>query len=201
MNPQIKEKFQKVIALVERGGTEGEKQAANKALERLMLKYNVSDAMLANIELNRYSFTYKTEIDQWLLVQVARVLAGYKGRFEKHTNGQRVIKIYLKYEDWITVDCAYEYFRRHAAAQYRKIVLPELKKCRTTKTRNKRRNELMSWFLATYISQSKLYLEGDLKQVEPHKISQQELRDRCLMNEVEGGQYHKQVVTTNLLEA
>lgn len=199
MNELIKDKLQKVIALVNAGATDGEKQAANEALNRLIKKYNISPEIMANIELKKYAFSYKTEIDMNIFVQVAKILVGKRDGFYKDTWRTRKIECELTYEQWVTIDCAYEYFRRHAAAQWKKIALPELAKCRKAKTRNKKREQLQRIFLTNYLQRSGLVEATDLRAVTVN--SEQDWKNQALMNGVEGGEFKKQVVTTNLLEA
>ncbi|HRO70900.1 MAG TPA: hypothetical protein PK951_10985, partial [Chitinophagaceae bacterium] len=105
----------------------------------------------------------------------------------------------LIYVDWITIECAFEYFRRHMKSQWRKVVEPELKRCRTTRTRNKKRNELNPIFFSNYIIASKLYKDGDVHEIDLTTVSKSEIQKRRLLAGVEGGEYSRQVTNGLLL--
>src|SRR5437868_13270397 len=98
------------------------------------------------------------------------------------------IKSSLVYLDWITIECAYEYFRRHMRKEWKRVVGPELRKCRKVKTRNKRRRELSEIFFSNYVIASNLYKPEELKKMEPG--SEKEMRDRIKLEAVEGGKYN-----------
>jgi len=199
MTDQLRVKIQKIYALIERGATEGEKQAARKALERIVKVHNLDMKDIDPNALKLYSFTYATILETWLFMQIWRI-------FLEKNNGQKISKdpsdrrlyINVTYEDYVLMDCAYEYFRRHMKGQYNKIVIPELKKKRKSKTRAKRRKELSELFFLKYGQRSNLFLPGDL--VDVTITDQKEIQDREKMNGIEGGAFKKQVVTNNLLE-
>lgn len=197
MNNEIKDKISKVLELVNRG-EEGEKDAAKKALDRLMKKYNISDEDLQSIHLKVYSFTYKTNIDKMLFVQLVDYFFKEKGlKIYRSSSLLKNLIIELEYLDWVTLDSAYEYFRRHAAKQFKEFCLPHIKKCRTNKTRNAKRMELQDAFFSKYVIASKIYHQEQIKEVGYSQMSNKELQqaqqNRAILGNVTGGQYHTQV--------
>lgn len=197
MNNEIKDKISKVLELANHG-IDGEKDAAQKALNRLMEKYNLSDEDLAKIKLKKYSFKYKTKLDMALFQQ----LLGYfwKGRsfnIYQRTFGAKELSVELEYLDWVTLDSAYEYFRRHAAAQFNEFCLPHVKRCRTTKTKNAKRDELQNAFFSRYVIASKIYHPEQIKEMDYSKMSNKEKEEShkraMILGDVKGGQFHTQV--------
>lgn len=197
MQNEIKDKIAKVLELANRG-IEGEKDAAKKALDRLMKKYGLSDEDLSRIKLKNYFFSYKTNIDMMLFQQ----LVSYFFR-EKHFSGDRrtypkkEIRLEMEYLDWVTLDSSYEYFRRHAAAQFKEFCLPHIKRCRSTKTKNAKREELQTAFFSKYVIASNIYHQDQIKQIDHKDMSSKEReishKRAQILGEVQGGQYHTQV--------
>jgi hypothetical protein len=197
MEETIKDKLEKVYRLVNSGATEGERIAAKKALDRLMERYNLDEKVLNELHLKEYVFKYATLLELKLLERIMVMMVpdatANSGRLAK-----RVVSN-LRYVDWITIECAYEYFRRHMGAQWRKVVAPELEKCRKKKALVKRRVQLNKIFFSRYIIASRLYKEDELTDVKSE--SQRASMDRLRMMAVEGGSYNKQVVGGLLLES
>nr|WP_314287034.1 hypothetical protein [uncultured Capnocytophaga sp.] len=67
MNDKIKEKITKVYELVKRG-IAGEQQSAEKMLNKLLEKYNISEDGLNSIAEKEYYFKYSSDLDQWLFM-------------------------------------------------------------------------------------------------------------------------------------
>lgn len=192
MNDTQREKIAKVYELVNRG-VDGKKKAARNALDRLIAKYNLSDTDIENINKKEYRFKYQTELDLMLFQQLlVYFLDGKSGTIYKDTYGVKEVFIALEYLDFITISCSYEYFRRHMKKQYKKAVLPQVKRCRTSKTKNKRRQELYPIFFSKYILKSGIYKKDQVSKVDTSKMSGKEVADRISM-QVEGGSYNKQV--------
>ena len=61
MTNETKDKIAKIYELVKRGATEGEKQAAEIALNKLLKKFNLTDEFLETINLREYEFKYATQ--------------------------------------------------------------------------------------------------------------------------------------------
>lgn len=199
MTQDQKDKIAKVYELVNRGEM-GEKEAAKKALDKLLKKYNLSEEILKEIHISKYTFTYSNMMEIQLLEQLHayflpdKDLKGYLSNLNR-----RAMVISLEYMDYVVLETAYEYFRRHMNAQFKKICLPEINKCRKAKTKNKRRSELQKLFIGRYIIVSKIYLPDQVQNVDLSKVSDKERIDRLRMKQVEGGEYNQQVTTGLLL--
>lgn len=197
MNNIIKEKLAKVYELVKRG-EQGEKQAAEQALQRLLKKYNLSEDEIAKIHLKKYAFKYASELDKQLLFQLFNYFFENKYcKFYQNTNTVKEINVEMEYLDWVQIETAYEYFKRHLNAQWRKLALPLIKRCKTTKGKNKRREELQEAFFTKYIIKSGIYRPN---QIEKKKVSNKEFENLCLFSNVEGGVLKGQMTTGLYLE-
>jgi hypothetical protein len=198
MNTPTHDKISKVYELANKGATDGEKEAAKRALDRLMKKYNLTEEYIKNMHLKFYNFSYSTNLDLALFNQLVEYFfrdkdySGYKS-----TTGGKHIVFKLEYLDYIQLDCAYAYFRTHMGKQFKKHCHPILSKCRTNRTKTKRRAELQSEFFSKYVMASKLYHEDQLVE---RKLSQRDQKNRQLIGTVEGGQYNQQVTTGLYLE-
>ncbi|EMY3483778.1 hypothetical protein FPG87_12490 [Flavobacterium psychrophilum] len=201
MNIQTKEKIAKIYELVKRGSTDGEKQAAEIALNKLLKKFNLTDEFLATIHLTQYEFKYATQLDQDLFIQL--YIYFFKDKefnISKSTLGRKSLFVNLEYLDYILFSTAYEYFKKHMNAEFRKFCLPLIAKCRTTKTKNKRRAELQKTFFSQYVMKSKIYHENQIEKIDLSKLSDKQYNDRKRLSEIEGGKYHTQVTTGLYLE-
>ncbi len=198
IDESLKDKIAKIYELVNRGGTDGEKAAAKKALDKILAKHNLDESFLNGIYLKPYTFKYATELETLLLALILTDFTtdGFKNAVR--TPWKKSITSKLLYSDFITAECMYQYFRRHMKKQWKIICLKELKKCRKSKTRNKRRTELQNSFFMHYIVKSNLVKEENLQKVDvkPGK----EMEDYLLLQKVEGGSYKKQVHSHLLIE-
>lgn len=199
MNTEIKDKIAKVLELANRG-IDGEKAAAQKALDRLMKKYDLSDEDLSRIKLARYYFKYKTELDKKLFCQLIEYFFKNRGlQIYLSTVNGRDLSVELEYLDWVTLDSAYEYFRRHAAAQFKEFCLPHVKRCRTTKTKNAKRAELQTAFFSKYVIASKIYHQEQIATIDykgmSNKAREASYKQGQILGNVKGGEFHTQVAT------
>ncbi|GEP52352.1 hypothetical protein FNO01nite_30240 [Flavobacterium noncentrifugens] len=195
MTEETRLKIAKVYELVNRGEA-GEKEAAKRALDRLMKRYNIDDSEIERIKEKTYSFKYSLEIDKSLFLELYDFF--FPGKEFKpwlSTFGCREIQMKFEYLDYVLFSCAFEYFKQHMNKEYKKIVLPQLKRCRSAKTRNARRAELQQLFFGRYIIASKLYRPEDLTTIDLSKLTQKELADRAKMRGIEGGEYKTQLST------
>lgn len=200
MTDETRNKISKIYELVNRG-VAGEKDAAKLALDRLIKKHNLSDKDIDTILEKKYSFKYSNDLELWLFEILNKYfLPNHNLVAYRRTTGVREVVAAYQYLDYVVISTAYEYFRKHMMAQYKAIVLPLVKRCRSTRTKNKRRAELQELFIGKYIVASKLYHKGDLKTVDPSKISDKEYQDRMKLKDVKGGQYNTQVTTGLYLE-
>ena len=204
MTDQQRQRVAKIYALVDRGSTPGEKQAARHALDRMMKKYNITDEMLRDIEKRQYQFKYSSDLDHWLLIRLVRFYFDADEILKDayiNTWGKREIVMKLKYVDWVTLECSYEYFRRHMKAQWKMTCAPIVARCRKAKTRNNKRKKLQGTFFDQYIFKSKLYLDDEnIRKVSLMSMTNEEAARYEAVDGLEGGQYNRQVTSGYLLE-
>ena len=193
MNDTIKEKIAKVYELVKRG-VDGEQKAAEKALERLVKKYNLEDIDLETINQKEYVFKYTSNLDLWLFAQLNIYFFQEKrNQLFKDTWGVKEISVNLEYVDYVVLSCAYEYFKRHMKKQFNEFALPLINRCRSDRTKNKKRKELQEVFFNIYIQKSKLYKPEDLQKRK--KISLKDIENEQNLSGVQGGKYNTQLST------
>jgi len=201
MDNKTKAKIAKVYELVRRG-IDGEKGAAEAALDRLMKKHNIDEKYVAEIHLKQYRFKYANKMELMLMDQLLRFfLKGKSIDGYRSTIGGRNLVLKLEYLDYVVIECAYEYFRKHMRDQFNKICLPKINRCRSLKTKNKRRKELQMLFFGQYIIASKLYEKDQVKKIDLSNMSAKEIDDFKALNEVKGGRYNAQMTTGLYLEA
>lgn len=201
MNLTTKEKIAKIYELVKRGSTEGEKVAAEIALNKLLKKHDLSEEYLLTIHLHEYEFKYATRLDLELFIQLHKFFfkdTDFKAI--KSTFGQKRIFINLEYVDWVLLSTAYEYFKRHMNAQFKKFCVPLVKKCRSNKTRNNRRKELQDEFFSRYVIKSKIYHPEQVVNIDYSSLSEKAKADKQRIDNIEGGKYHTQINTGLYLE-
>jgi hypothetical protein len=195
---EVKDKLAKVYALVNSGGTEGEKQAAKLALDRLMKKYNLDESILNSLDLKTYIFKYATTLEYWLIKRIMFMMVPHA--IKASARGAKRIESNLKYIDWVTIECAYEYFRRHMKKEWQRVVSPELNKTRKAKTRKKRRDKLDQLFFSDYVILSGLTKPEELETVDVSSMSEREREDRFRLAGIKGGSYNRQLSSGLLLE-
>ncbi len=191
MNNELKIRLAKLRELAERGATEGEKNAARKGMERLIKKFNLDEQLFLNTGKIDYTFGYTTNMEIWLLIQISEILVKVSWDDKIQSPREKLIYMKLNYLDYITIECAYEYFRRHMKKEWNRLAMPELKKCRKASTRNKKRAALQEVFFNRYIIASNLYKKDQLTK-SAYK-SQSEYEQAMLFKSVEGGKYNQQV--------
>ena len=198
MNDKIKEKITKVYELVKRG-IAGEQQSAEKMLKKLLEKYNISEEELNSIDEKEYYFKYASNLDEWLLIQLIEYFFKEKKYklYRIKDSGVKEIAIQMPYLDWVTLDSAYGYFKPHLNQQWRKHGLPVVNRCRTTKTKNKRREEMQQTFFNLYIIRSGIYRP---EQKNSKSLTEEEIKRYSILYGVEGGKYTQQVTTGLYLE-
>ena len=106
MNDKVKEKIAKVYELVKRG-VAGEQKSAEKMLNKLLEKYNISKDDL--IDEKEYYFKYASNLDEWLLIQLIEYFFKEKkyNLYRIKNCGVKEIAIQMPYLDWVTLDSAY----------------------------------------------------------------------------------------------
>lgn len=192
---ELKDKLSKVYELVKRG-SEGEKQAAEAAMSRIIEKYNLQGIDLESLDKKTYYFTYTDNLETKLFCMIINIM------LEKPTDvyklnymGKAVKKLHcdLTYLDYITVDSAYSYFRTHMRKQWKEACLVHIKRKRSTKTQNKAREQLQDVFISRYCIASGLYKEEHLQPVDKSSLSKAEIDAYRAVRDVQGGSFHKQV--------
>ena len=198
INDKVKEKITKVYELVKRG-VAGERQSAEKMLKKLLEKYNISEAELNSIDEKNYYFKYASNLDEWLLIQLIEYFFKEKNYklYRIKNSGVKEIAIQMPYLDWVTLDSAYGYFKPHLNQQWRKHGLPVVNRCRTTKTKNKRREAMQKTFFNLYIIRSGIYHP---EQKNSKSLTEEEIKRLTMLYGVEGGKYNQQVTTGLYLE-
>lgn len=203
MNTTLNEKIRKVYELVQRGATDGEKQAAQRALDKLLKKYNLELNHIASVPKQMYWFKYSREIDRLLFARLIRhFVCGDKEKlklFMSATNNAKRINALgceLVYEDWVTVSCAYEYFRKHMHLQWKILVQPTLDRCRKPKTRKLKSQAFIEPFANRYFIKSGLYKQDELEQV---TLSAKRLEQELQLTGMEGGRFNRQLSNGLLL--
>ena len=198
MNDKIKEKITKVYELVKRG-IAGEQQSAEKMLKKLLEKYNISEDELNSIDEKEYYFKYASNLDEWLLIQLIEYFFKEKKYklYRIKDSGVKEIAIQMPYLDWVTLDSAYGYFKPHLNQQWRKHGLPVVNRCRTTQTKNKRREAMQETFFSLYVIRSGIYRP---EQKNSKSLTEEEIKRYSILYGVEGGKYTQQVTTGLYLE-
>ncbi len=207
MNQQISNKLAKIHELINRAGSDGEKAAAQNALDRIVAKHNITAEQLNNLDKNNYTFTYTSVLELWLFSRLNLVFLGDRNndrickRLYDHNLGKAIKQLvaYYTYEEYITIECSYEYFRRHMGKEWRRVSKLQIASKKKPKTKNKSRKQLQDVFANAYFIKSKLYVEEELKYQDSSKLSKAELLQHYQMRNVEGGQFNKQLINGNLL--
>jgi hypothetical protein len=198
MNDSIREKLSRIYSLVNKGATEGERNAAKLALDRILKKYNLDESVLQNIDLKQYSFRYSTNNERILIISIVEMFSENKESLRWKTWTKEVVGTFTYYE-WISIESSFEYFRRHMKMQWIKVVKPNLDRCRKVKTRKKLREELDFIFIDRYLIASNLVDEKKLITIKASEMSQAEITKRLSLQGIEGGQYNKQILRGLLL--
>lgn len=139
MTDEAKIKIAKVYELVRRG-EQGEQQAAEKALQRLLSKYNLSEEEVAKMHLKEYVFKYASDLDKRLLCQLFEYFFKdkYDGKLYTCTWRVKEISVEMEYLDYIQIESAYGYFKRSVAkicsTSYQTIQNSKIKKQTSSRT-------------------------------------------------------------------
>lgn len=192
MTNELIDKIKKIYALVENGSTPGERAAARHQLDKILKRYNLNEQEVIQ-KGKTYYIRYCTFLEFQLLGFIihyymdsmdkcARVDRIWKGG---QYHGARAIMIVADYEQFVEIDCSYQYFRRHMKSQYKKVEY---------KTKNKsKREKYQRTFITQYAIKSQL--------VKPEYIFQTTAtKDSLYLSQtIEGGKYHRQIDNTKFL--
>lgn len=205
MTNELREKLAKVYELVNNGATDGERAAAKQALDRMIDKYNINPDELESLNLKRYVFKYSTKLEYKLLHVIMcffvpdAVNNSYRSNYDGVKSVKQIVSD-LTYMNWITIESAYEYFRRHMKSEWQRLCIPEINRCRKAKTKKERREHLEPFFFDKYIIASKLVKDSDLVMVSINDMTQKELAARAKLRDLKGGNYNKQLNKGLLLD-
>lgn len=83
-NDKLEAKLLKIKALAERG-VGGEKEAAIRLYDKLLRKYDIDEKSLQKDKLSKRWFTYESDIEENLLVQVIYMVTGNSEYFRRHS--------------------------------------------------------------------------------------------------------------------
>lgn len=190
---KIKERISKIQELANRG-IDGEKQAANIALDKLLKKYNINPSQVDEITKKQYFFKYSNELDMRLFVQLLHYFfKGVDFTIYKHTYKKREMSLRLNYLDNITISCSYEYFKRHMSQEWRKFSADEIRKKRKAKTKNKLRADLQEVFFTEYVVKSGICHPEQVKELSVSEMSAAQLEYYNKLQQIQGGKYHSQI--------
>lgn len=209
-NDRIRKRFAALIRLAERGATEGEKAAARKAMERLQMKYDFDSLNLDELLRSEHCFTWTSNLEVRLFVSICRYFLDREDFMVEKRNWRkedgkyyeaREMAVKLDQFEFITIECAYEYFRQHMNAEWKRLIIPELNRCRKAKTRKAKKERLEPVFFEQYIIRSKLIDDKHIKELNPQDLSREEIETRKAITGMRGGEFKRQVGNGLYLEA
>lgn len=109
------EQIKSIHNLIERGATEGEKEAAANALRRVMDRYGVTEEQLAEFyELRKkYPFTVKNKIDSTILFQCYRKVCNIVGDIQVwKAKGGRKFYLELTESEFTELEKMYQHYSK-----------------------------------------------------------------------------------------
>lgn len=111
----IIEKIRAIQALIERGATDGEKEAAANALRKLMDKFGVTEEQLSEFYEGRkkYAFTVKNKIDSTILFQCFRKVRNIVGDIQVwKSRGGRKFHLELTEAEFTELERMYKHYSK-----------------------------------------------------------------------------------------
>ena len=94
---KLEAKLLKIKALAERGEG-GEKEAAIKMYHKLLKKYDIDEKALQKDKLSKHWFTYETDIEENLLVQIFYMVTGDPEYFRRTSDFEKTeIRFYFEF--------------------------------------------------------------------------------------------------------
>lgn len=187
---QLINKIKKIQELIDRG-VDGEKIAAEKAMERLKERLGIDN--INSLVREEFFFTYSNQSEKVLFGYIIKhYLSGNIPIYQVPRKQQ--IYIVVERIDGLLIDQAYGYYRGHMKSQYEKEVKKRLKVYGANakpRTIQKIRKELNIQFVSKYIIASNLHEESDIVKTKSTKYG---------IGDVEGGVFNKQVSNGLFLE-
>lgn len=192
LSETIKSKLVKIQALMDRGSTDGERQAATEAFNKLVEKYDLSDDDMLHFSKIEISFRYflRQEIDMLFFI-LRKFSENEYIPISKYTKTKNLTVSMTKL-DAIVCHSAYEYFRRHYRKQLKEVnEVYKLNKHTLGKSeRSSAKKNIKNRFFVQYLKASNLITDDDTKQ---YKTSISDVEQQAMLIEVEGGIFNKQL--------
>jgi len=111
---QMSEKMKGLKALAERG-VAGEKEAAQKMLEKLMQKYDISEVDIGKETVELAWFRYRDELESNLINQIIYMVIGDCDMYSKRGKGNRKYKLvgaYCTAAERLEIELNFDFFNR-----------------------------------------------------------------------------------------
>lgn len=205
---QVFDKLIKINELINRGATEGEKDAAKIAFEKLVKKHNISKEELREVFETDYMFTYSNMAEEFLLNHITAFVKNIwvdEVKTFRYRGEQR--KTYIKHLtklEYIQISAMYEYFRRHMKVEYKKFVKVKvdeviaMNKQISNKSRkikvHKERWRAQMMFIGRYLKASNLDRGNPEKERGTFSLDLSTLTASDF-HHVEGGKYNEQIMS------
>lgn len=113
-------KLSGILALAERGSTEGERNSARKTLLRLMQKHNISMESLSDDTKKNYDFKYNTAHEKSLLMQIVAMTLNSSSLKYMRPRGSRVAGFELTEAQFVEISYLYELYLAEFRRQLKK---------------------------------------------------------------------------------
>lgn len=192
-------RLSKVKELIERGATEGEKQAARIQFKKIIQNNELTEDDLLDIIKKEYCFKYANYAEMCLFMHLYCNLKDiYSEENDSYVKSgaseQRKIYAKLTKLEYIELTAMYEYFRRHMKDQYKEAML-EVKSKYFAKFRNFKKLQPVlrtsqSVFINEYCNRS-----GIRSKTKRAPKSVETPLSATTIGNIEGGQYNKQLNT------
>jgi hypothetical protein len=207
-------RLSKIYALVERGATEGEKQAAKNIFDKLLIKHGLTEDDVTEIVKKNYAFTFANYAEEILLVHLcAYVLNVWTCDVQRYAYRNEQRKVYIRNLtklEYIQIVAMYEYFRRHMKAEYKLVVKTTVDKALSMRGLIKRNNKpytnsdvarerknTQGVFITKYLKASGI----SRTKPDSETIQVSTMADHSSFEAIQGGKYHEQLMTeTRLLD-
>lgn len=199
INPAVVEKLSKIQALIDQG-VEGEKSAANMALQRILEKHNITMDDYNDTVNILTVFPYRRWFEKDLVFYVLRFITGsWKNHHVFRDSNKKQVKVKLSKLDSIACSAAYDYFRNHFHKQYleeihRPYQANKFAYGRTPKARQAAKKLIQETFFAKYCLNSGLTTDDDYITNDSSTTVTSEAYE-ALMKKPDAGKYHTQLST------
>lgn len=105
---ELLEKLKGVKELAVRG-VDGEKKNAQAILEKLMVKYNISEKEFETEEVDMHWFRFKTELERRLVSQVIYMILGNVAEYKKSRH--KLVGVYCTNAKNIEIEITYDFYK------------------------------------------------------------------------------------------